>query len=212
VKKVLLLGIAVLIGSAGANAQSMTSLSFVTHAAFFSTETGLPAALDPQVFVLALKAPAARGPQNIDHVAGIRNARISDDHLLPIYDAHRRALGMTLGQWLGAHGAVTLTPLADGSERVEVELADLAPGAQFSLFENHFDQSPIGFTPLDGAGHSNSFRANADGTASVVIVSPTSLTHANAVLLVYHSDGKTHGEERGEIGVDAHHQLIARLP
>jgi hypothetical protein len=186
VKKVLLLGIAVLIGSAGANAQSMTSLSFVTHAAFFSTETGLPAALDPQVFVLALKAPAARGPQNIDHVAGIRNARISDDHLLPIYDAH--------------------------SERVEVELADLAPGAQFSLFENHFDQSPIGFTPLDGAGHSNSFRANADGTASVVIVSPTSLTHANAVLLVYHSDGKTHGEERGEIGVDAHHQLIARLP
>jgi hypothetical protein len=32
------------------------------------------------------------------------------------------------------------------------------------------------------------------------------------VLVVYHSDGKTHGDSRGEIGVGAQHQLIARLP
>ena len=35
---------------------------------------------------------------------------------------------------------------------------------------------------------------------------------ANAVLLVYHSDRKTHGPSRGRIGINAHHQLIARLP
>jgi hypothetical protein len=210
--KVLLVGIGALIGSVDAGAQSTTTLPFVTHAAYFSAEMALPGVLDPQVFVLAPNAPAATGPQNIEHVAGIRNARISDDHGLPIYDAQHRALGMTLGQWLGARGAVTLTPLAVGGEKVKVELANLAPGAHFSLFENHFDQTPTAFTPLDGTGRSNSFRARADGTASAVMFSPTRLTHANAVLVVYHSDDKTHGNERGVIGVNAHHQLIARVP
>jgi hypothetical protein len=44
----------------------------------------------------------------------------------------------------------------------------------------------------------------------VSITLPDFPTHANAVLLVYHSDGQTHGLERGRIGIDAHHQLIAR--
>jgi hypothetical protein len=38
------------------------------------------------------------------------------------------------------------------------------------------------------------------------------LTGANAVLLVYHSDGRTHGTSRGQLGVTAHHQLIAKVP
>jgi hypothetical protein len=32
------------------------------------------------------------------------------------------------------------------------------------------------------------------------------------VLLVYHSDGAEHGMQRGEIGQNAHHQLIMRVP
>jgi hypothetical protein len=39
---------------------------------------------------------------------------------------------------------------------------------------------------------------------------PSVPTHANAVLLIYNSGGQPHGVERGHIGVDAHHQLIAR--
>jgi hypothetical protein len=31
-------------------------------------------------------------------------------------------------------------------------------------------------------------------------------------LLVYHSDGVDHGQQRGQIGVTAHHQLIIRVP
>jgi hypothetical protein len=37
-----------------------------------------------------------------------------------------------------------------------------------------------------------------------------SLTHDNAVLVIYNSGGEQHGMERGCIGVDAHHQIIAR--
>ena len=44
----------------------------------------------------------------------------------------------------------------------------------------------------------------------MTVTAPQLLTHANAVLLVYHSDKTFHGDQRGEIGVTAHHQLIAR--
>jgi hypothetical protein len=63
---------------------------------------------------------------------------------------------------------------------------------------------------IDGSGADNSFVADANGNAVVTTVSPAALTHDNAVLVVYHSDGKVHGRSRGDIGVDAHHQLIAR--
>jgi len=81
---------------------------------------------------------------------------------------------------------------------------------QYSLFENHFDQQPIVLTPLDGEGTDNNFVANAQGEAVATTVAPAVLTRDNAVLLVYHSDGKVHGKARGDVGVDAHHQLIAR--
>lgn len=63
---------------------------------------------------------------------------------------------------------------------------------------------------MDGSGKYNSFTASATGTASVSMSITAMPTHANAVLLVYHSDGKSHGASRGKISVNAHHQLIAR--
>jgi hypothetical protein len=191
-------------------AQTPITVPFETHAQFFSDEVAQPRGLDPQVFVIAAGAPAAHGFQGIDHAAGIRNAWIDDPAAQPIYDARGRPLSMTLGEWLGAQGTVTFAPRQDGREDVSVSLTGLKPGARFSLFENHFDQHPIGFTPLDGTARTNSFRADARGDATVSVVAPAVLTHENAVLVVYHSDGRAHGEERGEIGVNAHHQLIVR--
>lgn len=54
------------------------------------------------------------------------------------------------------------------------------------------------------------FTAGANGEATVTTVTPAPITHDNAVLVVYHSDGIQHGMARGTIGIDAHHQLIAR--
>jgi hypothetical protein len=63
---------------------------------------------------------------------------------------------------------------------------------------------------MDGDGKANSFTAGADGSATVSMPQPHEPTHANAVMLVYHSDGEAHGAERDQIGVNAHHQLIVR--
>ncbi len=128
-----------------------------------------------------------------------------------MFSAQGQALGFSLGQWLGASGAVTITPRGAGAT-LRVRLTGLVPNGVYSLFENHFDQQPVGFTPLDGSGKRNSFTAKPDGSWTITVHAPQMLSSANAVLLVYHSDRQTHGVSRGEIGVNAHHQLIAKLP
>ena len=187
-------------------------LPLVTHAAFFSQESHQPFVLDPQVFVEQPGAPAATGPQNIVHIAGLRNALPSDPALAMVFSASGTPLGMTSTQWFAAGGTASLTPLSDGSERVELALVGLRPGGVYDLFENHFDQRPVGFTPLDGTGTSTRFVAGLDGRAAIIVLAPHRLTHDNAVLVVYHSDRESHGLERGAIGVTAHHQAIVRIP
>lgn len=180
-----------------------------THAAFFSAETNQAKALDPQVFIASTSARAGVGPQNIQHVAGVRPAFIKEDAgASPLVNAHGEALGFNLADWLAAKGDVTITPASGGKVTVSMQFTHLVPGGHYSLFENHFDQQPIGFTPLDGAGNANDFVAGADGSTKVEITAPKALTKDNAVLLVYHSDKTSHGKQRGDIGINAHHQII----
>jgi hypothetical protein len=198
-----------LVGTAATEAADSQRLTFTIHATFFSSETKQPKPVDPQVFVQDPASPAATGPQNIQHIVGVRPALIEQDpETTPLFNAKGESLGFDLGQWLGATGRVTITPSTDA--QISAQFSKLQPGGAYSLFENHFDQQPVGFTPLDGAGKANNFVADEKGAARVTLTAPQPLTHANAVLLVYHSDKTFHGDQRGEIGVTAHHQLIAR--
>jgi hypothetical protein len=196
--------------AAGGFAASPLKMNFVTHAAFFSGETKQPKALDPQAFVRDSAAEAATGPQGIKHAAGVRPALIDQDPKSSmLYNAEDKPLGFDLQTWLSASGSVTITEQG-GKPVLEANFKGLKPNAQYSLFENHFDHTPVSFTPMDGTGKTNSFVAQPDGSARVSMTLPDFPTHANAVLLIYNSDGQTHGLERGKIGIDAHHQLIAR--
>jgi hypothetical protein len=193
-----------------AAASADDTLSFVTHAAFFSKETHQAKPVDPQVFVRDPQSPAGVGPQGIEHGAGIRPALIDQDgKSTALVNAKGEPLGFDLGHWLAAHGTATVAPQAGGKANITVSFEGLRPNGHYSLFENHFDQKPIGFTPLDGAGEHNNFVADTDGAAKLTVTAPSLPTSANAILLVYHSDGESHGKERGQIGVTAQHQLIA---
>jgi hypothetical protein len=206
------LAAAALFLGASARAAEPLQLDFVTHATFFSQETKQPSPLDPQVFVSDGSAAAAVGPQGIEHVAGFRPLLLSDPADTKLSSAKGKPLGFTVGKWLGATGRVIITADPKGGARIVASFEGLKPGGTYSLFENHFDTNPVRFTPLDGKGTRNSFKARRDGSASVSVRSPEMPTGVNAVLLVYHSDGKSHGESRGQIGVNAHHQLIAKVP
>jgi hypothetical protein len=191
-------------------ATSPLKVEFVTHAAFFSAETKQPKTLDPQVFVEDASAPEATGPQGIKHVAGVRPPFIDQDsRTSKLFNAEHQPLGFDLQSWLSATGTVTIAE-KDGNVTLDATFKNLQPNASYSFFENHFDTTPITFTPMDGAGKANSFTAKADGTASVTMTLPSMPTHANAVLVIYNSGGQPHGMERGRIGADAHHQIIAR--
>ncbi len=192
-------------------AQGALDLQFVLHAVFFSNELHLAKPLDPQAFVQDASAPAAVGPQNIPHAAGFRPGLISGPLNVEAFNAQGKSLNFTLADWFAAKGSVKITPSGNGA-RLDCRFTQLRPNGVYSLFENHFDQKPIGFTPSDGTGKGNSFTADANGSAAISLMAPRPLTHDNAVLLVYHSDNQTHGEQRGEIGVTAHHQIIVRIP
>jgi len=156
------LGLALtLVGTAATQATDLQRLTFTKHAAFFSSETKQPKPVDPQVFVQDPASPAATGPQNIQHIAGVRPALIEQDaKTTPLFNAKGESLGFDFGQWLGANGKVTITPSANGKAKISAQFSTLRPGGSYSLFENHFDQQPVGFTPLDGVGKANNFVAD----------------------------------------------------
>lgn len=202
-----LLGLGAIPGQAAAPVR----LTFEPHGTFFSAETHQPAGIDPQVFV---KTPgmAGVGPQQIAHVMGVMPAHLSDPASAPLYTARGKPLHITLGRWLGAQGMATIAPLGSHGQKVTASFAGLIPRGSYSLFVAEFRPGGNVLAPLDGMGKSNNFVATAAGMGSITVTTPTMLSHDKAVLLVYHSDGQTHGASRGMPGVTAHHQLIARVP
>ncbi|MFN2527322.1 MAG: hypothetical protein ABR584_01225 [Candidatus Baltobacteraceae bacterium] len=192
-------------------AASARTYGFLTHAAFFSLESKQPNLIDPQVFTADVASIGAIGPQGIVHVAGYRPAYGVDDPATQITNAQGKSLGLTLGQWFLARGTAELSQ-EETHTRAKLSFSNLVPGGRYSLFENHFAAANVTFTPLDGAGKTNSFTADAKGTATLTVILPVVLSHAEAILLVFHSDGMDHGTERGALGITAHHQLIMRVP
>ncbi len=201
----------VLATALGAVAAPAKTYGFLTHAAFFSLESRQANMLDPHAFVADPGAISKTGPQGIINTAGYRPAFGIEDPSTPIFSALGVPLGRTLGQWFGALGTATLTDMGS-TTGATFAFSGLIPDGHYSLFENHFSESGVTFTPLDGTGIANSFIARHDGSGKIALVIPGPVTHAEGLLLVYHSDGHDHGMQRGKLGVDAHHQLIVRVP
>lgn len=186
--------------------------SMVPHAAFFSLETRQDVFVDPQMFVAQAGRPGGPGLQGVVAAPNTRTALMTDDPDAAALNAEGKSLGFTLGRWFGARGTLNFDA-GENRPRIATAFAGLVPGGVYSLFENTFAaDGGVSFAPLDGTGNANTFTADAQGNAALLVTAPAPLTHANAILLVYHSDGSAHGADRGRIGIDAHHQLIYRIP
>lgn len=194
-----------------ASAPAPRTFGFVTHASFYSLEAKEANLIDPQAFVVDPAALAGPGPQGIVHAAGVRPAYRVDDPATPVVNAQGIALGFTLGAWFGARGSATLNDTGPATVAT-CTFTGLVPNGRYSLFENHFEASGVTFTPLDGTGAKNSFTAAADGRAAIEVAIPGGISHAEGLLLIYHSDGLDHGLQRGQPGLSAHHQLVIRVP
>ena len=188
------------------------SLPFVTYAAFFSQEAHRSPALDPHVFVKDDASAEGTGPENIAHVAGLRPARVDDAPEVVLYNANGDSLGFTLDRWFGASGTVDIDRGPAGATRLTLSFKKLIAFGIYSIFRATLSPDGTTFTPIDGDGSTNTFTSLVDGSANVVVSTPTPLGHANAIVLVLHSDSQEHGVSRGVVGVNAHQQLAVRIP
>jgi hypothetical protein len=193
-------------------ATARQTLSFVGHGAFFSQETKRSPAIDPQVFVKDESSAEGTGPQSIAHAAGVRTVRLDDTPELVLYNANGDPLGFTLEKWLGATGTVDLDPQADGGTRLAMSFKKLIAFGVYSVFRATFSPDGTTFVAIDGDGTTNTFTSAVDGSGTLIVSMSSRLTHANAIVLLLHSDSQEHGVTRGLIGVNAHQQLVARLP
>ena len=183
-------------------------LALVTAA--FQPVTPATSAQAVEVFVRDPGAQAQPGPDGHDY--GLRPPRDSDSDATPLYNAHGDSVKTLLGVWRTADGTATFDPLRDGV-RVRAVFRGLVPGARYSLFVRQLAgrTGPV-FTPLDITGAQNNFTADTLGRGEIVLVSPLQLPPGSQLALIYHSDGLDHQSSLGNPGVNAHVQLITRVP
>jgi hypothetical protein len=144
-------------------------------------------------------------------------------------------LGFTLGQWLKAAGDGTYSE-ENGNATMNVTFHDLVPNGTYSVWCHRVTMPPNynkEFLPCGASdGSQNTFKADAMGNGSFnlkleALPPSTNVTFGDYVAMyvtktapittnitwtliavVYHSDGQTHGANPGELGKDAHVQLV----
>jgi hypothetical protein len=144
-------------------------------------------------------------------------------------------LGFTLEQWIAAIGTGTYIE-RDGNATINLTFRDLVPNGTYSIWSHQVTMPPnfsYTYSPLGAPdGSQNGFRADAAGNATfsldfaalppstnlsfpdyvAMYVTKTAPVTANItwtlIPVIYHSDGQTHGPVPGELGKDAHVQLV----
>lgn len=199
--------------AATASHSAAQTATYQLHMTFFSGESKITPVIDPQVFVASSGAPAAVGPQGIAHVAGYSPAPKAADGSLALYGANGAPLGITLATWEKASGTVRFSCTA-GQEKAVSTLTGLIPNAKYSVFVVHLKVTGAKrFTPWGNAtGTNNTFTANANGSASPSDTVRGCLGTDTAAVVVWHSDGQSHGKSPGTLGVTWHNSLITPLP
>jgi hypothetical protein len=146
-----------------------------------------------------------------------------------------KALGFTLGQWLAAIGKGTYIE-ENNNATLNLTFHDLVPNGTYSVLYSRITMPP-NFSDLHipgGApnGSQSVFRADAKGDAAFnlkmkALPDSTNVTFKDYVAMyvskkapitsnitwtllgvAYHSDGKSHGAELGELGKTSHMQLV----
>jgi hypothetical protein len=203
-----------LLAACGGSGAPVAHASYELHSTFFSSESGLTSAIDPQVFTASPGAAAGTGPQGIVHAAGYAAARESEPASSGLFAADGTPLHLTLGAWNAAKGTLALS-CASGREKVASTLTGLVPSGVYSVFDVHLLVNGAGrFTPLgDPTGIDNTFTATSRGTASSTNTVAGCLAHmTDAVVVIWHSDGQAHGATPGTLGITWHNAVIAQVP
>ena len=130
-----------------------------------------------------------------------------------------KSLGFTLQQWLSAGGIGIYSVDGDKAD-LDLSFKNLVPKGTYTVWcsrltfppEPKMENMPCGAE--DGSENSFISDEKGMGTFSLKIkpLEPSSKETASAVVLAYHSDGKTYGASPGDFGLNSHVQLFFILP
>ncbi|WP_299822785.1 hypothetical protein [uncultured Jannaschia sp.] len=114
------------------------------------------------------------------------------------------------GEWSQASGEATVTASENGEATIEVTAENLVSEGVYTIWwvtlqTIGMDMGPGGGTP------GNEFTADAQGNASTTITVPQDNTY-EMMVVAYHADGQTHGEEPGEMGEVTFEHLMGSWP
>ncbi|GAC1433274.1 MAG: hypothetical protein NVSMB5_26980 [Candidatus Velthaea sp.] len=166
-----------------------------------------------QVFVKDGNARVETDERGIVHDAGLRGARTDDEPNIELFNGAGDTLAFTVEKWRAANGTAEISPDSGSSgDRVVLALRRLIAFGHYSIVVRTTGAEGTRFAAIDGSGVSNNFDAKQDGSANVVVTSPTHLVSGSAIVVVYHSDAQDHGSSSGDFGRTAHQQLIVRVP
>ncbi|MCK5660447.1 MAG: hypothetical protein KAH86_03740 [Methanosarcinales archaeon] len=128
-------------------------------------------------------------------------------------------LGISMEQWLAATGTGTYTIDGDNAE-MEFSLQKLVANGTYTVWCSRLTFPP-NVKVVDTAcgapdGSQNTLKADAQGNAAFnlklkPLVNSTTET-TSLIALAYHSDGKTHGSEPGDFGLNTHVQIFFMIP
>jgi hypothetical protein len=128
-------------------------------------------------------------------------------------------LGVSMGEWLASTGSGTYTVAGEKTE-LDLSFENLVPNGVYTLWCVTIT-APPSFRIVDIAcgnpyGTENTVIADAQGGAQARLMTTTMPDAAEgympAVVMAYHSDGKTYGEFPGDFGLNSHVQIIAFVP
>lgn len=206
---------ALTLGACGSSSSPAIAVpaAYQLHMEFFSHESGLATVIDPQMFVASPTTPAGIGPQMIAHVAGVMPVPHDDPPGTSLLAADATPLHVTLGAWEKATGTVALS-CSNGVEAGMSRFTGLLPHSLYSVFVVHLNvNGPGRFTPFGNpVGNDNSFTSSSTGAAMTTDHVNGCLDHQEAVVVIWHSDDKTHGATPGVLGVTWHNSVITQVP
>ena len=177
----------------------------------FQPVTPLTTAQTQQVFVHDASVPAATGSD--PHDAGVRPVNANDSPLAQLYTARNNPMNVTLQSWSAATGTVTTSADNNGGTRVHATFSNLIPLGHYSLFLRQLaGRSGAILMPVDITGAAANLVAGPNGDAVFDADTSATIPTGAQLVLIYHSDGQDHQSSIGVPGVNAHPQLITRVP
>ena len=129
------------------------------------------------------------------------------------------ALGVTLQQWLAATGTGTYTVNGTSAD-LNVSFKNLVPNGTYTLWcviDSSVPSISPDLLPCGASdGSQNVFKADpqGNGTFKLTMKRLPETTQERPVVIApsYHNDGKTHGANPGDFGLNSHVQLTFMIP